>query len=412
MSFLTRPLHVSGNQVLTDSNVPIVLRGLNKGSCFVDQIGATWLGQQGWNPTRASQELDIMKAWGANHVRMHETYRYWKDNVVDPRSGMRHRDIVRAVAEMCAQKGLYFFFDGYCLSAYGEAGHQQDPLPFPPYSARDDIIGSVDEWITIWESIADALKDLPNVSLEPHNEPHGAPMSVWFSALQQCITRIRARGFAGLIPYQWDYGSWVNMAFPDSPDGSLEWADDYAMQGSNLMIQTHAYWSYGNFGFWDTGGGRRLTRTVDEMLQYMEMVKANYVMQTRPLYVGEFGGDVAYGDQALCQETYRNQLAVFNSLGVHYTGFWFRANYQHGMYTNDADPNGSINVYGALIREALLAGNGNGSVPLTIRGINEETGLDISVPVTLDGYSVGDTPRTEQVAPGPHTISVPPEVDV
>jgi len=434
MSYLTRPLHVDGNKIRDDLGTQMFLRGVNKGACWVDRPGGTWLGQEGWNATRASQELDMIKSWtNCNVVRMHEAFRYWKDNVVDPVSGLSHRQIVRAVAELCAQKGLYFFFDGYQTAPRGEPGHiginyqnqiwwdgQPPSLPWAPYNdymsgtqrLHSPVIETVAQWISIWQSIADELKDLPNVTLEPYNEPNGmhgpsvGPIrDEYFAALQQCMNAIRNRGFQGLLIYQWDYGTYVNMAYMNGE--TIGWVNQYNLTGSNLVPSTHQYYGYGVWQ-WNKDGVLTYLTSLEDITLGLEYMLAG-VHLTHPVFIGEFGGDFGPRPgitQAMEQEGYRNQLQAYRNLGIHYAGFWWRSDGIHRMYDSNSNPLGTLNIYGTILRDAIAGGGGGITVPLTVNS-------NVKVEVTVDSVPRGQTPVTVDITPGvQHTVSVPPEVDV
>jgi len=372
------PLHVEGNLIKDSNENTVILRGVNKGFTFCDDnSGSFWMGVAGWNPTRASQELDIMKSWGCNVVRIHECYEYWIQNTVDPVSGLTHRQIVHDFASLCNQKGLYVIIDGFAVLPYGQTGNRQTPLPFPPDETSYElaVIPNAQTWINMWSSAASALKDLPNVIIEPHNEPHAdtgqdwpTQRALWFTNLQSCITAIRGTGFAGLIVYQWDYGSYTNLDFPwtsytDLTQGTTSaWVYNYPLTDplNNLVVSDHQYWDGGELGMWTASHGAGgsgpyavYPSTYADILSGITNKGILYVLNTlhKPVIIGEFGADVVWSNQTLMQTAFTNQLQVYNDLGISYCAFWFRSSGVYALTTSDGSP--APNTYGTILRNKI-----------------------------------------------------------
>ena len=363
------PLHVEGKLIKDSSGNTVILRGVNIGNNFFDNPGASWMGVVGWNSTRVSQELDIIKSWGCNCVRIHECYQYWIQNTVDPVSGLTHRQIVHDLASLCNQKGLYLILDGYDVLPYGATGNRQTPLPFPPdeNSYELAVIPDAQTWINMWSSAATSLKDLPNVIIEPHNEPvpdsgqdEATQRTLWFTNLQSCITAIRGTGFTGLILYQWEYGTYTNLDFPwtsytDLTQSTVSaWVYNYPLTDplNNLVVSTHQYWDNGHLGMWTVSHGAPPTQfptAYSDLLSAVTNEGILYVMNTlnKPVIIGECGADIAWSNQTLMQSVWTNQLQVYNDLGISYSAFWFRNSGVYSLITSDSSP--QPNAYGTIL---------------------------------------------------------------
>jgi hypothetical protein len=213
----------------------------------------------------------------------------------------------------------------------------------------------------MWSSAAGELKDLPNVIIEPHNEPVAGDGNDWstaknsyFSNLQSCVNTIRSAGFNGLIVYQWDYGTWVNMDWPDSDpmsanawSGTLNWVALFPISDplGNLVISTHQYWDMGQVGMWTAShGGSDSNPTYPTSIADIKLALSyeglQYVLNTlnKPIIIGELGWNKAWTDQSQMQLVFTNQLQAYNDLGINYTAFWFRSEGIYSLISSDSNP--------------------------------------------------------------------------
>jgi hypothetical protein len=139
------------------------------------------------------------------------------------------------------------------VRGYGN-GMSQDPLPYPPYQTSTNasaVIGNQADFVAYWASIASELKNYPNVIFELWNEPCGAGLSTWISAMQQCITAIRATGATQPIICTHDMACWVGLEYPPPPygicdAGTMDWVATSGLTDSlnNLIYSTHFYTTY------------------------------------------------------------------------------------------------------------------------------------------------------------------------
>lgn len=358
---LARVLHVQGRYIKNDLNQTVRLRGVEKGISFLDDPGAGWMGSYGWNPTLVAQELDIMKTWGVNIVRIIEANANWKLNLKDATGKYNHRDIVLQLAQLLAERGMYLMISGYAdvPNGYTGGGDGQVPLPYPPYNNRPDIITSVQDWINIYSNMANSLKSQPNVILETHNEPSEGTESSWFSNFQLCLNAIRATGFTGLVVVQWDFGTWVNLDYPppENPASTLDWVENYSINDptGNLVYSTHQYRFHHQIGQFSEGGYID-AYTYADIKQAFIYEKLYYVINnlTKPLLIGECGANHYWTGIDYTREmtAWDNQLKLYDEMGLNYIGWWWRAAYPYDLITDDGSP-GVPTAPGQILKDHL-----------------------------------------------------------
>jgi len=352
-----------------------MLRGVQKGACFVDSPGGVWLNNwSGWDPTRASEELDQIKSWGANVIRIFEVNGHWLRNTVDS-NGYQHRDVVVALANLCARKGMYLILTGFSAVGSTEQGNQQDPLPYPPYlqsGLPTQLFPDTQAWINVWADIANTLKGIPSVILEPHNEPHlkypdgtwGNNPNEWFVPLQQTINAMRATGYDGLIIYQYRSGTWVNLDYPQARS-DLGWVEDHPITDpiNNLVISTHQYRFYNAIGLWTESHGGTPSNPTQPVLKSDIMQALIYELiphvlndLNKPIIIGECGASMDYTGTAYVDELQActNQLELYQELGLHYIGFWWRSELQFRLISDDRNPETTPTESGSILRNSLL----------------------------------------------------------
>lgn len=335
------------------------LSGVNKGHAFVDRAGGRWLGEWGYDHDLASQELDMIKSIGAKAVRFFFSYDFVKYNTIDAdKSQLPFRSIIRDLAELCNAKGLTLILAGYCVVHYGENGHQQDKLPFPPFTMRTDIIANSQEWINLWKILIDDLQGLNNIVIDPHNEPdcYPEPNTIWISALQDFINQIRGSGFQGYILAQLGYSCWANLDYIDVPEAqnTMEWVYQYPLTDTlqKLIYSTHLYREYKGFGYWEFSHD-----APPDQFAYLEpdILEAFNLMfkNVEPLFIGELGCDLDAGEQELT--AYSNALKILKSKHIDFCGqnWRARADGSHALFTDETNPLGTLTESGMILREAL-----------------------------------------------------------
>lgn len=418
---VARPLHVEGRYIKNDLGEIVVLRGVNKEGFEDDPTG--WWNPEGgsrssglgvWNASAVAANLDRMKSWGINVIRSHHAINSWLTNRDNYKGTPTrpYKDNVKDVIRMAGERGIYYIFDAMSVVENGEPGHQADPLPFPPYIIRDDIITSKQDFVDYWASVAAELKQFPNVIFELWNEPHATPdmnktqvMTDWFDAAQQAINAIRATGADQLIIVQWDYGAGVNLDYPNGAHSFMDWITQYPLtdpmfptqnnRSGNIVYSTHQY--RGNIH--RTIPSFTAAWTYDELKLGYETCLIDWVGDTlnKPLIIGEIGGnmwkvigDPVDGPNELAY--FYNSLTIFNEWELGYLAYVWTvpAHMRHGLLTNDVPWVPPPNEAGNALINAIAAGS-TITNPRTINGYVTDVDGNNLAAVTVTAGSVYKT---------------------
>lgn len=345
-----RPLHVEGKYIKNDLGQIVFLRGLNKHG-FEDDPSGHWQLPDGsiafntFDPVVVVANLDAMKSWGINFLRMYSTAEFWINNTGN------HRRTVKDLATMAAEREIYLMYSFWHVRAPSGA----PALPYPPYSETGDeaIIGSEADFVEVWRSIATELKNYPNVIFELWNEPHGneTARESWFNVVQQCINAIREAGATNLIVVQWGYGIWANLSYGGG--GFMDWVEDYPLNDllGNIVYSTHLY--RGEIHY--TEPTRINCWEYDDLKRGLQQGLVDYVLNTlnKPVIMGEIGPNMWQTGDELTRELafYNNSLTIFNEWEMGYAGFWW---WPSGTYAHlVTGPNYQANVAGEILKIAL-----------------------------------------------------------
>jgi len=341
-----RPLHVSGNKILTDQNIDIHLHGVNVHG-FEDNANGHWIDVNGnyyygQNMTWQSildaqlieQHLDGVRSWGANHIRMHQSLGLLLDRTTGTIEHMK------TVCNKAKERGLYVIIDGYSVAWFGQSGYQQDEFPYPPYTTRSDIIPDEQAFIDFWRMMGREFKDFNNVIFElwnevgHHNSDDVAIREHWFDVCNSCIQAIRNEGCSNLVVLGWAWGTYANLTAPAtvSSGRKFDWVFDPLALGKvndplgNIVVTQHLYRSDGHLGIklYDGGGHAYTKEDIDAVLRYTR----NYeVAEQYPLLIGETGASITASDLENELIGVANELWLFThnveAVKIHYTGFWF-----------------------------------------------------------------------------------------
>lgn len=328
-----RKLYVEGRYLKDETGRRILLRGVNK-TGFEDYPWGLWGGSFAWSEAKVKAELDAMRSWGLNVIRLHQAVDNWKYDL----SG--HQQHIKDLITWAGERGLYVIYDGFCVVSSANGGGAQDPLPYPPYQKNvgSGVIASIDDFVAWWASVASELKDYPNVIFELWNEPD-APSGYdlatvrdeWYDAAQRSINMIRATGASQPIILQWRTGLWVNLSYPPpaNPAGTLDWILDCPVFDplGSLIYSTHVYRFYGGFGMVYTDAGfDHFGYTPEEIMQAFDYEKVRYIGEVlnKPLILGEVGANLNVADLDNELEAFRYALNLFNEWDISYVGFWWR----------------------------------------------------------------------------------------
>lgn len=418
------PLHVDGRYIKDSSGNIVVLRGVNVGG-FTDLPGGKWwngielLTYADWQSHQAlvTAELDAIKSWGCNVVRVHIAAQYWVKNTNS------FRTIMYEFAQLCAQRNLYVIIDGYRIWGwYDGSGNQQavgqDALPYPPYQIyanSSTIIANKYEYENMMVSIATTLSSCSNVIISMWNEAgggidltaHPTAESDWFNVTQTTINWIRGNGSDAIVLATWDYGLWANLNYPPptppneggNPAGTLSWIYDYPLNGTNIAYDTHIYSAFG----WGSA------ITYAQAIQGLTYCWVPYVLNTmnKPLFIGECGAPSSYGYYV----EFANILAALNYWDVGYTGFFF-ANTGYYVLLNSYGPSWTPSDAGQILRSAIAGITPPATYQLKVSSnldssisiLFSENGTSSLINLTSTAYS---TPSTNTLFSGNYTVTMP-----
>jgi hypothetical protein len=351
------PLHVEGNLIKNAIGNVVYLRGVNKVE-FADDPDGVWMGNTYWTDANVRAELASMKSWRVNLVRCHVNIQDWLTNATNFYSTLTAQVALPRFAQLAAQYGIYVVYDGYRVTNYWNGGNQ-DPLPYPPYQTSQgasSIIGSPQDFVNWWVSMANILKVYPNVIFELWNEPTGdsTAKASWFSVAQQAITAIRNTGATNLIVFQWDMAAWTNLNFPNIvPANITGWVAQANLsdQLGNIVYSTHLYRDYGHIHYslptyyrvWNLSD-------VNAGLQAMGYYSLAAI---HPLFIGEIGVEIGASDLSNETDFFDNALTLFGQHGINYAAFWWR---EIGVYPLDSGPPSfTPNQAGQILMNHLLA---------------------------------------------------------
>ena len=165
-------LHVAGRYIKDSLGRTTTLRGVNQEG-FLDSPNGWWNPEGGnylsglgiWDPDAVKYNLDGMKSWGCNVLRLHTKIAWWLN---DESSYRQH---IKDTITWAGERGIYVIFEPYSI-----LGGTQQPLPWAPHTTDPEeqvIMPDSSAFINYWTSVANELKDFPNVLFEIYNEPHG-----------------------------------------------------------------------------------------------------------------------------------------------------------------------------------------------------------------------------------------------
>lgn len=329
----------------------IILRGVNQAS-FLDDPNGMWNPEGGnvysgfgiWSPDAVKYNLDGMKSWGCNVVRLHTSIQWWVENASN------YRQHIKDVITWAAEREMYVIFEPF--SVIGSISYDLPWGLYIPESQRS-IMPDSQAFVDYYENVANELKNYPNVLFEIYNEPHEdtvgdeTTIAEFFSVTQQVIDAIRGVGADQIIIVQWGYNVWVNLDYPppdphnpgDYSCATLHWVEDYPLNDplDNIAYSTHNY--RGNFH--RSGGDPYNSYTYDDIKLGLQTCLVDYVLNTlnKPVIVGEIGASMweTGEDLTIELEYFNNSLTIYNEWNMSYIAWvWtIQAHMKHGLLQNE-----------------------------------------------------------------------------
>jgi hypothetical protein len=344
------PLHVEGRYIKNSFNQTVILRGVNQEGMLEHPNGlwnplggGIYDGYGVWDPNAVKYNIDKMKEWGCNVLRLHTSIRWWVENAEN------YRQHIRDIIAWAGERGIYVVFEPFSVE-----GADQYALPYGNYIPQSQraIMPDKQTFINYWISVANTLKDLSNVIFEIYNEPcftnveHFPVPSPqeYFSLVQDWINAVRATEANQLLFVQYGGSIAVHVSsFQEKTyywkDG-LEWVEEHPLYDplDNIVYSFHAY---DDIVLKDTLGGYTFTEVYEELKIGMEILEIPYVLNNlnKPVICGEIGANMWYEGEDLEKELtwFNNCLTIFNEWGVNYIAWvWdVPAHLPHGLLQND-----------------------------------------------------------------------------
>ena len=292
------PLHVDGNKIKDANGNIVYLRGANY-FLYTDTHGKAWLTSSGSSTGASSdwdtqvvpaikENFDKMASFNFNYFRIHTCAQDW----------LQVSDFIphmQQIASLAAERGIYVSIDIYSVA---DIYPDTLKMPYPPYTsnASTAIIPSEQAFIDLWATIANAMKNSPNVILgELFNEPKGnyATDPNWFSndyvnftgVCQSVITRIRQITDLPIM-IMWGFTVGVDLSGPYTWEPSVlmnTFADDPQIQGTNIIYSFHWYQDNPQYN-------QTPVNDMNSFTQFMSYGKFDDVAARKPLLCTELGG--------------------------------------------------------------------------------------------------------------------------
>jgi hypothetical protein len=214
---LVGPLSTQGTQVLDAHGRPVVLRGINRaGQWDVAQPGGL-----------DARDLERIKAWGANSVRLTLGEAVWLPGCTSYDPG--YRTAVATAVRQINDLGMLAVLDlHYSAPTCGTAG----PNPMP--DTRSALF---------WQQVARAYRDRPLVAFDLYNEPYGVSPAVWRDgglALTDRGVPYRAVGMRTLFRVIRAAGA-TNLVLTGGLGKAADVPGSAWFTGSNLVWSVHTY---------------------------------------------------------------------------------------------------------------------------------------------------------------------------
>lgn len=320
-------LHVDGRWIRDEAGNVVTFYGINKHG-FEDNPNGHWMTASGnpewntFNPSTVAADLDAIKSWGLNTIRSYSCAQFWIENTDN------HRQTIETLATMLEERGMYLIYSMWRVRPTGD----QIRMPFPPYlTASGDlaVIPNEGAFVNMWGSIADALKDNPNVIFEFWNEPACSNQGDWQRVWQNCIDAIRDTGAKNLISIHWGYSIWMNIKYGNGL--TLDYVENYPFTDpeGNIFYSPHNYRS----DFHSTEP-RVNCWEYDDLKTGMQMCKVDYVLNTLeiPVIMGEFGPNMWQTGTELQHELdyYANLIQVCNDWQMGFITFlWWHTGFPY-----------------------------------------------------------------------------------
>ncbi|MCW4016274.1 MAG: glycoside hydrolase family 5 protein [Candidatus Bathyarchaeota archaeon] len=345
------PLHIEGNQILTENGTVVKLRGVNY-TYFIDSPYGSWMLPDSqiawltWDTDAIAQNLDAIKSWGCNCIRVIGTIELWVENTGNYRSNLKYFFV------QAAARGIYVDFCFYLNNATGSFPYGM----FPWEDVGNGYINTPQDLVDVWSSVASELKDYQNVLFEFWNEPIG-DVAIWMDFSQQCINAVRSTGAENLIIIQ--YSDAVGVDFYDYPKVpsntvSMSWVYEYQLSDplGNLVYSTHLY----RTSFRNSFEGYTRPYLYSDVFWALNATEVISVASEYPVWIGEIGCSLWESELDEEYEWYDNTLTVLDQYNIGYCAWawapWRSPGTQWGL-VDVTQTNYTPNQAGQLFQQHL-----------------------------------------------------------
>jgi hypothetical protein len=342
------PLHTEGRYIKDENGRTVQLYGVTKHG-FEDFPQGSWMTKDGgilwgtWDPQVVADNLDAMKSWGCNIVRIYATVEFWINNET-------HRQCIKDLITIAGQRGMYVSYGFWRIMNHAP----QTRLPYPPWCEDNPYISSEQDFVDLWVDVATQLKDYPNVLFELWNEPGmGTTLEAldhWFDVAQDCIVTIR-QITDHIIQVQQGCTLWAVINSPEDSHGDVDWITDPRIQGTNIVYTHH---SYGEWRIWDNATSQyHWVTDYDSVKTALEQCKVRWCVEeaNKPFLIQEIGPNLDNSNVTARLNEYTNTLDILNDWQIGYIGFyWWPAG---GLRLLEEGPNFPPSEQGITLMEAI-----------------------------------------------------------
>jgi aryl-phospho-beta-D-glucosidase BglC (GH1 family) len=128
-------LHRQGNQLVNANGQVVVLHGTT--GVFVDSGQGGWQTTSGYvnNISACTQQLDLMKQWGFNSIRLTISVELWTQNIDNDQANTIY------LIQQAQQRGMYVTITPWSVLYSGDSSGEWvgNALPYPPYQGTNLI---------------------------------------------------------------------------------------------------------------------------------------------------------------------------------------------------------------------------------------------------------------------------------
>lgn len=311
------PLQIKGSYIENSFGQVVRLRGVCLRG-FVDGPTGHWIDGDGvlryfsWDETIVKKNLDEIKGWGMNTIRIFLVIEGWKAG--------QYQNYVKQLLTWAGERGIYLIV-GFGDVKWWSPDYIEGPYPWPPYTNYTSIVADKQDFIDIYANLASELRDFPNVIFEVYGEWGGgadiATQNEWFNVVQKCVDAIRAAGAHQIIDVGWGWGL--------GGSNTMDWVEKFPLNDSinNIIYDTHIYRSGGG-----TGVGPDGPSDYESIKEFWQTRLLDHLIfnLNKSLLIGEIGADIAYTDPTQLQQeltAWSNQLQILNEWNANYIAFWW-----------------------------------------------------------------------------------------